>query len=96
MKTIQIVRLERRGHGIFRPKNQSIYKSKIAQRTYQRHNGGGFPMPWDEHLDMDKDDKEWFCAYKTVEQLQNWVWKEELDFFISKGFKVLLLSVSNY
>lgn len=96
MSVIKIVRLERRGFGIFRPKNQAILKSKIAQRTYDRHNNGGFPMPWQEDLDMDMDGKEWFCAYKTVEQLQQWVLKEELAFFISKGFKVLLLSVSEY
>lgn len=96
MKTIQIIRIERRGRGIFRPSNQAIYRSKIAQRTYDRHNRGGFPMPHVENLDMYKGLKEWFCAYKTIEQLQEWVKKEELNFFFSKGFKVLLLTVSEY
>ena len=91
-----IVRFERRGNGIFRPSNKSIYNSAIAKRTYARHNNGNFPLPENENLDLIRGGKEWFCAYKTIEQLQSWVHKDEIDFFISKGFKVLMLDVNEY
>lgn len=93
---ITVVRFERRGNGIFRPSNRSIYNSAIAKRTYARHNNGNFPLPEDENLNMFKYYKDWFCAYKTIEQLQAWVHKDEIDFFISKGFKVLMLDVTEY
>lgn len=93
---ITVVRLERRGNGIFRPSNRSIYNSAIAKRTYARHNGGSFPLPEAENLNMFKGYRDWFCAYKTIEQLQAWIHKDEIDFFISKGFKVLMLDVEEY
>lgn len=95
-KTIKIVRLERKGRGIFRPSNRIIFKSKIAKTTHERHNYNGFPTPYGEGLDLDKDDMEWFCAYKSVEQLQKWVLKKEMAYFIKMGFKVLLLNVTNF
>lgn len=107
MKTIKIVRLERNGIGVFRHRDPEIYKHPIACETYERHNGGGFPLPEydriennsamdEDYLSINKDNKEWFCAYKTVEQLQDWIYKEEIQYFASVGFKVILLKVSDY
>lgn len=36
------------------------------------------------------------CAYKTVEQVQQWLEKEEIQYFTSIGFRVYLLTVSEY
>lgn len=96
MEVLTVVRIERRGRGIFRPTNKSIYKYRIANRTYNRHNGGGFPLPSCEGLDMYRGGLNWFCAYKTVEQFQEWVKQDEIEFFVSKGFRVLMLEVTDY
>jgi hypothetical protein len=103
--TIKIVRFEREGKGIFKHEDSEIYQNYIAKRTYERHNNGNFPTPWDDrlegdnyynYLDLDKDYKEWFCAYKTIEQIQEWIMPDEIDYFVSKGFRLLLLKVSEY
>lgn len=89
-----VVRLERRGRGIFRPSNNVIQKYRITQNVYDRH--AKFPTPRKECLNMSLDDKEWFCGYKSIDELQSWVYSDEIKFFISKGFKVLLLEVTEF
>jgi hypothetical protein len=100
MEPIKIVRIERNGKGVFRPSNRIVMKSPIAKRTYNRHNAmseeGGFPMPHRDNIDTDLGDKEWFFSYNTIEQLQSWILKDELNYFISMGFKIYLLEVSEY
>lgn len=88
--------MQRGGEGFFRHGNSFLYGHPIAIRTYDRHNGGGFPTPRMEDLDVRKDNKEWFCAYKTIEEFQKWVLSEEVEFFVSIGFRVLLLNVTEY
>lgn len=89
-----VVRLERNKRGIFRPSNQVLTKYSITRNVYDRH--GNFPTPRQEGLNMVLDDKEWFCGYKSIDELQNWIYSDEIKFFISKGFKVLLLEVTEY
>lgn len=89
-----VIRLERRGRGIFRPTNKSIYKSAVFKRVIIRH--GNFNTPFLDGLNMGLDAKEWFCAYKSVEQLQEWLELDEIKYFITKGFKVLMLEVSEF
>lgn len=88
--------MERCGVGFFKHGDSFLYEHPIALRTYNRHNGGGFPTPQMERLDLFKDNKKWFCAYKTIEEFQAWVLSEEVKFFISEGFRVLLLNVTEY
>lgn len=95
MKIIKILRVENQndGCGIFR----SCYKEawQVHNRISERHRE--FPTPYeDEDLDLDQDDKEWFCAYKTIEQFQEWVESDEIEALIESGFDVLLLEVSEY
>lgn len=54
---------------------------KFPNPTYQRDIEGFIP-------------KEHFCAFKSIDQLQEWILPEEMKEIISLGFKVLLLDVS--
>lgn len=94
METLQIVRIERNGNGIFRPSNRSICKYKLFKEYSRRH--WKFPVPYAENLDLSKQCKEWFCAYATVQIMQQWLKDEEIQFLIKKGFKILLLEVSEF
>jgi len=91
-----VVRIERRGRGMFRPANKNIRRLRIMLDIYDQH-ANGFPTPYlDGGLDMDLDDKEWFCSYKSIETMFEYLTHKQIRFLISKGFKVLLLEVTNY
>lgn len=106
MKTIKVIRFERDGKGLFRHRDETIYDNSIADRTYRRHQNGDFPTPWndklidkssgEEYLDLDKNSRNWFCAYKTIEQVQAWILTDEIEFFVSIGFRILMLEVEEY
>ncbi len=90
MEAITVVRIEKDGTGIFCSQDtnptQSAFKSVRI-----RHNE--FDTPFDEGMDFTKD---WFCAYKSVEQFQMWIKTEELEFFVEIGFRVYMIEVTNY
>lgn len=92
MKTI--LRIELDGIGIF---NNPLVKKKgfkYWNEMFERHME--FPSPYNDGIDLHKEDKEWFCAYKSVEQMQLWLRSEEIKFFIGMGFRFLLLEVEEY
>jgi len=35
-----------------------------------------------------------FCAYKSIEQVQQWIMKDEIEHLVSKGCNILMLDVS--
>lgn len=90
MEAIKIVRIELNGYGIFNSCEIPSYHP-VIYNVHERHNE--FPNPYQEGLKMGS---EWFCAYKTIEQVQKWIMASEIRYFIELGFKVLLLTVDNY
>lgn len=75
MKTI--IRIERPdGIGMFM-NDLSVYHIIELKSIANRHDGGKFPRPFNDrnvqnrsvHLDVFKNEKKWFCAYKSIEQL---------------------------
>lgn len=92
MKTIKIVRLEKNGIDIFQ--NEDIEHNSIVTSYFKRH--GDFPTPYSEGLNMSKDIKEWFCAYKTIQLMQEWLMNDEIQYLISQDVKIYLLEVSEY
>ena len=55
-----------------------------------------FNDPDMDHLDIEKENKTWYCAYKSIEQLQKWILKDEFKILFDRGFRVLLLDVTEY
>jgi len=76
----------------FRP--HSVFD--ICEDLGERHQNGNFPVPSRDNLDINKEDKEWFCAYKSIDQLQQWVKKDEFQILFENNYKVLLLDVTEY
>jgi len=73
---------------------REFYAEKDFNSVCERHRD--FNSPDQDGLNTKKDEKAWFCAYKSVEQLQQWITTYELKHIISLGFKVLMLDVSEY
>ncbi len=40
--------------------------------------------------------KDYFCAYKTIEQVQQWIMKDEIISLINNGCNILMLDVSEF
>lgn len=102
MKTI--IRIEHNdGVGMFNTEAEKQVDD-ICPELYKRHFLGSdstqkpFPSPGRDipALDMWKDDKEWFCAFKSLEQFNNLVYKEEAKILIKHGYKILLLGVTEF
>jgi len=93
MKTI--VRIEHEsGEGIFH--SESCNRLSNYQEFAERH--GEFPTPHCEtpKLNMDKFGKNWFCAFKSIEQMNEWVTSSEIKEFIKLKCRVLVLDVTQY
>jgi len=95
MKTI--VRLEYTdGNGVFRANNNEGARIKYHHSQWDiieaRHDL--FPTPWEDTIRGFNDSH--YCAFKSIEQLQQWLTVEEIKEFITLGFKVLMLDVHTY
>lgn len=92
-KEMQIIRIEHpsNGRGMFW--NTSImYKGLdyMLANWYIMHN------KMRSARDIEGFTQEYFCAYCSLEEMNQWLTADEISFFISKGFEVLLLEVSDY
>jgi hypothetical protein len=80
----------------------------LLETIYSKHEL--FPIPYDDTnqevpvikgmrnwLKFDKDRKRWFCAYKSIDQINYWFNTWDLIFIIRKvGFKIYKLEVEEY
>ena len=83
------------GNGLFRAKNDDytiinnlsydIYTNLVIKHKQ-------FPTPSKEGLDIEKDE---FCAFKSIEQIQQWIEPEWFNEIIKLGFKIYLLELSS-
>ena len=96
---MQIVRVEHKidGKGIFRSQTKKMFYrfERIAKHKnlLQRHVLN-FPTPHKDKGIMGSPYSYEFCAFKSIDELQRWVTKEEISNLIKKGFKVLIHDVS--
>lgn len=96
---MQIVRVEHQidGKGIFRSVTEKgfIRANRIPKfnKLHERHRDY-FPTPYkDRGIERAPYYYE-YCAFKSIDELQKWVTKEELKNLIKKGFNVLIHEVS--
>ena len=52
-----------------------------------------FPLPQKEKLPMSH---EYFCAYKSVDQLKKWITTEEIAILKENNYKIFMLEVTDY
>lgn len=100
MNSIKVLRIENiSGFGIFWSRPSFAYS--ICSTVGDRHVN--FPIPYEDKnvvdgygLNLYQDSKQWFCAYKTVDQLKQWITVEECRELTQHGFAVYLLEVEEY
>jgi hypothetical protein len=99
---IQIIRIEHPsdGYGIFRSnctydeRNKELFV--LSYILSDKHGNGKFKTPEEDSIDIYKHNKQWFCAYKTIEQLLQWITLDEIKSIIKHGFNILVLEVTEY
>lgn len=100
MKTVIRIEYPEDGIGMFMTYLKNGLKRKIKSidefciTAFRRHFK--FNCPIQDGLDAYRDSKEWFCSYKSIEQLQQWIKTNELKRIIKKGYMVLMLDVTEY
>lgn len=105
MKAKVIIRIEQTdGLGLFQYKfydaEGKLHRRKVRVAAMElpdmseRHCQ--FNDPWNDCLDIERDNKEWFCAYKSARQFKQWITSEEIRQIIEMGYRVFVLEVSEY
>lgn len=80
------------GKGIWHhyPRGQYDHPSELYDLG-DRYND--FNSPDEDGIELEKDD---FCAFKNIKQIREWITKEEHEFLLKEGFRVLYLKLSNF
>lgn len=97
---MQIVRVEHKidGRGIFRSRTKGgncRYERIPKHKNLTIRHVSHFPPPHRDKGIMRSPYSYEFCAFKSIDELQRWVTKEEISNLIKKGFKVLVHDVSD-
>ena len=99
MKIIRVEHFD--GVGVFRvhldgiTREHSCVHQFSLENLMERHRK--FPVPYcDNELDLNKDDKNWFCGYKSIKQIQEWIFEEEFYTLKNLGYKIWLIEVDEY
>jgi len=91
---MQIVRIEHSdGWGIFRTQG---YRPNVSDLGLDAliHRHWDFPTPAQEG-EGEYIRENQFCAFKTIEQVQQWIMPDEIRILLENDFRVYLLEVSN-
>lgn len=93
----KIIRVEStvNGLGMFIGTGTNNYVPRWELRSLMRRHKV-FNTPQEDGLNIEKDNREWFCGYKTVQQFQYWVLKEEIKELVRNGFKVFLIEADDF
>lgn len=94
MKTIVRVEHPDTGCGLFRSDDPNgdnyLDNSRFADQIVMRHHS--FPTRWN---DLGTHDDDIFCAFKSVDQLKEWITNEEMIDLISIGFRVYMIKAED-
>lgn len=101
MEPITVIRIEHPSDrkGLWLSKADGAYKERIDSCSFyhailQRH--GSFPNPtWQGDVKGFIEGKH-YCAFKSIDQIQEWMEKEWFKELFKIGFKVLMLDVTDY
>lgn len=105
MKTIIRIEHPSDGYGIFMDKlldvDENIIGTRKVKNTYDfakrmsdRHTK--FNTPYHDNLDTRKDSKIWYCAYKSLDQMKEWITSKEIKAILKRGYIVLMLEVKEH
>ncbi len=97
----QIVRIEHKdsGIGIWNHSNDGSYKRNVeAIDSYEllRDRHLNFLRPFEETNLKGIFNKDYYCAFKSLDQLKDWIYDNEVKELIDQGFIILLIELNNY
>lgn len=89
-----IIRIEHNcGEGLWKAENQycePIWRSFSFQgKLMEKHDA--FPTPTQDNLTIEGDE---YCAFKSIEQIQQWIEPEWFNEIIEMGFTIWMIDVS--
>ncbi len=96
---MQVLRIEHPsdGYGLFIShvtNTREMLENDMMNIIHFKHDA--FNTPQEDGLDVELDDKEWFCAYKSVDQFKEWINQEQRAFIIELGFLIYVLEVDEF
>lgn len=97
MKTVIRIEHTKDGRGLFRSgtaHNRTIEKLYCHDALLGKHSG--FPTPFHDNLINRRPKRNEYCAFKSIEQLQEWLESDWIKEAIKFGYRVLMLDVSEY
>lgn len=94
MRTIIRIKHPSDGKGLWH--HRDLYYNGPLESIVERHE---LFNTREEDLGYDKYNKQpqfdnLFCAYKSIEQFQQWIVPTEVEWILSKGFNILMIDVS--
>ena len=104
IKSIQVIRIEtEEGLGLFKGRDKLTNKVELTSNQNlhlnyldNRHQDK-FPAPHeDKGIEIDISEDNYFCAFKSIKQIQEWIKPKEFEVLFVLGHKVYLLTVTNY
>jgi hypothetical protein len=72
-----------------------FYAEKDLPELHRRHKEN-FSFPHDDGLLIEIDGKEYFCAFKSINDLRYWVYPDEMKKIIGMGFKIYKITANDY
>lgn len=102
---MQCIRIEYKdGYGLFfknlfknhvRLESRPFYAEKDLPELHRRHKEN-FLHPMNDGLDVEKDGKEYFCAFKNIDDFRKWVYEDELKKILNLGFKIYQITATDF
>lgn len=90
----QVVRIEHLGRGFFRPVDVKLREHYQCKNIFAKHRD--FPIPQWDNINLELNNKYWFCGYKSIDELQSWLSSNNIKWLIKKDFKVILYEVKQF
>ncbi len=91
---MQLIRIEApNGIGIFM-NSEYPYLDDISPYAGAKHMN--FKEPYDDGLNLNKYNKNWFCGYKNITEFNQWLTKDDILSIINCGYNIFLIDVEEY
>lgn len=98
----QIVRIEHKDSGIGiwnHYRKESPFKRSVEViNSYEllRDRHLNFPRPFEETNLKGIFNRDYYCAFKSLDQLKEWIYDNEVKELIDQGFIILLIELNDY
>ncbi len=91
---MQLIRIEApNGIGIFM-NSEYPYLDDISPYAGAKHMN--FKEPYDDGLNLMLYGYKWFCGYKTIEQLKEWLRADEIKTLLNNEYNIFLIDAKQF